>query len=389
MTRASTAPPNALLVILVSLGLLLLAPSALEGWQTRQARERGEAWVELHRERAQAALAQQHYDQAEATLAEALAFAPDAVNVRIDLFGVRLARMAAHPESVTSEDLPLLAYMLDMSATATSDTDSKAYWLVASGLLAERHGNAAKARELYEQASASGLPSAHLALANLAQATGDMAGALAAHQAALKAAPKSLKALNNLGVVEVEMGKLDDALGHFEAAIALEDNAASRTNAGNALSLLGRHKEAISHLVRAHELSPASAEILRRLGRALRSDGQNEAAIVAFERSLALAPHDDTSLELGQVFMAVGRADRAIERFSALLEAHPTSLNALFELGRALRAAGRLEEASVLLTRYVQMAQGRPDQAERLSAVRRAFAPPGQPGAIPSGAAQP
>ena len=94
-------------------------------------------------------------------------------------------------------------------------------------------------------------------------------GARAAHEAAHQAAPKNLIALNNLGTIEVDLGAVDSGLARFQGAIAIRDNAASRLNAANALSLLKRDKEAIPHLAKAHEMAPGSAEILRRLGLAL------------------------------------------------------------------------------------------------------------------------
>ncbi len=387
MSDESKSPPQGVLVVLVGLGLLMLAPITLDSWSALQARQQSEAWVELHRARAAAALAEERYDLAESTYQQAMAHAPDSVDLKLEVFDVQMARVAAQPHTVTSEQLSDLAYMLDMSKAAR-DRSADANWLVARGLLAERRQDAGRAMALYEQAAGANPQAvhAHLAAARLKRAAGDLEDARAAHEAAHKAAPKNLMALNNLGTIEVDLGAVDSGLARFQGAIAIRDNAASRLNAANALSLLKRDKEAIPHLAKAHEMAPGSAEILRRLGLALAADQQPKVASQVLERSLVLEDQPAVRLELGRLALQMKEGDRALGIFSKLVEAQPNALDPLFELGRALKVMGRLPEASVVLTRYVQLAEGRPDQAQRLASVKKAFAPPGTPGAVPEDA---
>jgi tetratricopeptide (TPR) repeat protein len=384
MSDESKSPPQGVLVVLVALGLVMLAPITLDSWRAHETRQQSEGWVQLHRARAAAALSQERYDLAESTYEQAMSYAPNSIDLRLELFDVRLARVAAQPRSVTRERLGDLAYMLDMSKAAR-DRTADANWLVARGLLAERREDANRATVLYEQATEAnpGAVYAHLAIARLKRAAGDLPGARAAHQAAHQATPNNLEALNNLGTVEVELGSVESGLGRFVGAIAIRDNGVSRVNAANALSLLDRNKEAIVHLAKAHEMAPGSAEILRRLGHALALDQQAKVATQVLERSLALEDSAVVRLKLGQLALEMQDGDRALQIFSELLEADPNGLNPLFEFGRTLKGMGRLDEASVVLTRYVQLAQARPDQAERVALVKRAFAPPGAPGAIP------
>lgn len=385
MSDESTSPPQGVLVVLVALGMVMLAPITLENWRAYETRQQTEAWVELHRARAAAALDQGHYDLAESTYEQAMAYAPSSVDLKLELFDFRLARVAAQPRSVTGEGLGDLAYMLDMSKAAR-DRSTDANWLVARGLLAERREDATQAMALYDQA-AKGSPGAvfaHLAMARLERASGDLRGALVAHEAAHKAAPQNLEALNNLGTVEVDLGSLESGLSRFQGAIAIRDNAASRLNAANALSLLKRVKEAIPHLARAHEMAPSSAEILRRLGHALALDQQAKVASQVLERSLVLEDNAVVRLLIGQLALQMNEPERALRIFSELVEAEPNGLNPLFELGKTLKALGRLPEASRVLTRYVQLAEDQPEESERVAMVKKAFAPAGTPGAIPT-----
>ncbi len=384
MSDQSKAPPQGVIVVLLGLGLLMLAPITLDSWHARDARLQSQAWVELHRARAAAAMAEERFDLAESTYEQAMAYAPGSVDLQLELFDIRLARVAAQPRSVTAERLPELAYMLDISKAAR-DRSSDANWLVARGLLAERRQDAGRAMALYEQAAQTQADAvyAHLAVARLKRAAGDLQGSRAAHEAAHQAAPQNLEALNNLGTIEVDQGALESGLSRFEGAIAIRDQAASRLNAANALVLLGRNKEAIPHLAKAHEMAPSSAEILRRLGYSLATDQQHQVATQVFERSLTLEDNAAVRLEVGRLALKMKEPKRALAIFSALVEASPNSLDPLFELGRTLKGMGHMAEASVVLTRYVQLAQGRPDQAKRVAIVKEAFGPAGSPGAVP------
>ena len=130
-------------------------------------------------------------------------------------------------------------------------------------------------------------------------------------------------------------------------------------------------------------MAPASAEILRRLGLALAADKQIKVASQVLERSLALEDSPSARLELGRLALQMKEGDRALTIFGQLVEANPNGLDPLFELGRALKVMGRMKEASVVLTRYLQLAQARPDQADRVALVKQAFGPAGTPGAVP------
>lgn len=67
MSDQSKAPPQGVIVVLLGLGLLMLAPITLDSWHARDARLQSQAWVELHRARAAAAMAEERFDLAEST----------------------------------------------------------------------------------------------------------------------------------------------------------------------------------------------------------------------------------------------------------------------------------------------------------------------------------
>src|SRR5262249_25449220 len=95
------------------------------------------------------------------------------------------------------------------------------------------------------------------------------------------------------GLALYEMGRLDEAIGHFREAIRLDPKASARAhnNLGLALYEMGRLDEAIGHFREAIRLDPkASAKAHNNLAPALRAKGRLDEAIAEFEQAQRLEP---------------------------------------------------------------------------------------------------
>jgi tetratricopeptide (TPR) repeat protein/ferredoxin len=89
----------------------------------------------------------------------------------------------------------------------------------------------------------------------------------------------------------VESGNLEDAVGKYEAAVAIApDSAPLRFNLGGVLRRLGRNEAAIEQLEAARNLSPEDADVYVELGLAYMAAGMNEKAIAALTHAIALNP---------------------------------------------------------------------------------------------------
>ena len=103
-----------------------------------------------------------------------------------------------------------------------------------------------------------------------------------------------------------DLGRLDEALTSFEAAIELApDHARGWYNRGNALLELGRPEEAAASYGKAIALSPEHAEAYSGRGNALCALKRYEDAIASFDQAIALRP---------------GFAEACYNRGNALLE---------------------------------------------------------------------
>jgi tetratricopeptide (TPR) repeat protein len=80
--------------------------------------------------------------------------------------------------------------------------------------------------------------------------------------------PDFAEAHNNLGNALARVGKLDEAIGHYEQALRIKpENAVAHYNMGDALSGLGKVREAAAQYEQALRLKPDFAEAKAALAR--------------------------------------------------------------------------------------------------------------------------
>jgi len=172
----------------------------------------------------------------------------------------------------------------------------------------------------------------------IAQARGgNLAGAVAAFEAALDRDPDFLLALNNLGNARVIMGRNEDALALFARALALQPGfAPALHNSGMALAALGRHEEAVAAFAKAIAREPDYVSAYNNLGYSLRALGRREEALAAFDNCLARDPNYGYAhagrASLLQAVGKIGEARIALERAVRLLPGNPTFHGALAEI---------------------------------------------------------
>ena len=100
-------------------------------------------------------------------------------------------------------------------------------------------------------------------------------------------------ALNNLGIIFLDKGQLDDAISKLQAAIDLRpENAPAHDNLAKALLKKGQVAEAMVHYRKFLELEPANVEARNTLGTALIQQGKLREAIDQWQEVLAIQPEN-------------------------------------------------------------------------------------------------
>jgi protein O-mannosyl-transferase len=180
---------------------------------------------------------------------------------------------------------------------------------------------------------------------------------VALYTATLQKNPGCWMADYNLGIVLSEQGKADQAIDHYQRAIALRpDYAKAHYNLGRLLGDQGQFDDAIAHYKRAAAINPADAEAQNNLGVTLFRIGRADDAIVHYQKALEIRPnYAEASCNLANALIAEGDFDGAIARYTACLAAIPNLEVERYNLASALLRKGRTDEAIVEYRKVLQM----------------------------------
>ena len=148
--------------------------------------------------------------------------------------------------------------------------------------------------------------------------------------------------LHSLGLIACQHGRYDVAVEMIGQAIHLwkhnslhnkPDYADAHNNLGAALFALGRIHDAVIHYERALGLNPDHASAHNNLGAALAAQGKIDEAIRHHERALAINPrHAEAHNRLGNIFKDQGKIDDATERYRRTLAIRPDHAEAHYNL---------------------------------------------------------
>jgi Flp pilus assembly protein TadD len=227
----------------------------------------------------------------------------------------------------------------------------------------------------------------------------------------LTKAPDNSRAITNVGLALIALGRVPEAQQHFAAAVRRLPNVVDlRINHANALTLTGRFDEALAeitaalqldpanfqvhgnlgitlaqsgrvaealpHFTRAVELKPSSAENHRNLALALAQAGQPAESLIHFATAVRLRPTDPLNRDLhGFALLQARRLPEAIAEFEAALRLDPGFAKAHYHLGLALNQSGRAAEGLAHLEQAVQLV---PNDAEIVNHLGIGFATAGR-----------
>jgi protein O-GlcNAc transferase len=195
---------------------------------------------------------------------------------------------------------------------------------------------------------------------------GRLLDALALIGAALKTNPNAPPALLNYGLVLAALSRREEALASYDKALAIQpDYAEGHYNRGIVLRGLERPAEAIASFDKALSIRPDYAEAHYNRGNALQDLKRPAEALASYDRASAIRP--DTAEVLhhrGNALQALRRHAEALASYDRVLAIKPGHVGALNNRGLALLGLHRPLEALASFERALAV---RPDDVTALS----------------------
>jgi tetratricopeptide (TPR) repeat protein len=145
---------------------------------------------------------------------------------------------------------------------------------------------------------------------------------------------------NNLGMLLIESGKVDESLAHFQRAVEIDPkDPKALVNFGSVLPLVGRNQEAISAYQKALKINPLDQVTYFNLGLSLAMEGREEEAIAAYQKALEIdSAFKEAYGNLGILYSQKGDISQAFSCYLKALEIDPQFVLALNNLAWILAA---------------------------------------------------
>jgi tetratricopeptide (TPR) repeat protein len=140
----------------------------------------------------------------------------------------------------------------------------------------------------------------------------------------------------NLGVTLMRLGKVQEAIGHYEQALRRNpDFCTAHNNLGSALLQAGKATEAIRHYEQALRIKPDFAEAHNNLGNALDELDRPQEAVGHYEQALRIKPdYADAHYNFGVTLEKLGRTQEAIQHYEQARRIKPDFTQAQTALAR-------------------------------------------------------
>jgi tetratricopeptide (TPR) repeat protein len=303
------------------------------------------------------------FNSPDAELYRAVAQARQETNQPAGIASLQAAIERFHPKE------PEFYFELGRACHAAGRHDQAIHWL--DEALQRRPGFRPALKELAAALSASGqLARAAEILEGLGQDSGALndLGNLYLQQGRLDQAEQALRqaislnpdlptAHNLLGLTRLRKGDQQGAEGAFREAIRLQpDLAEARTNLGNLLAASGNLPQAIFHLRIAIADDPDNVEAHFDLGEALAASGALDQAREQLESALRLNEnHARAHTDLGRILSMKGFPDKAAGHFRRATEIDPSLAEAHYLLGSVLSQSRDNAEAERQFHRAIEL----------------------------------
>jgi tetratricopeptide (TPR) repeat protein len=176
------------------------------------------------------------------------------------------------------------------------------------------------------------------------------------YRAILQARPDHPHALHHLGIVAIQCGRPDTAIGLISRSLQIEPAAAAWNNLGEAFRAVNRVPEAIDCYRKAIAMDARQADALANLGVALSAQKKIGEAERSLREAISLAPnHLPATLALARLLSETDRHDESLSVWERVVRLAPNNPVFQCSLGAAWITAGDPYRALVALRKAVEL----------------------------------
>ena len=188
-------------------------------------------------------------------------------------------------------------------------------------------------------------------------------------QHALAVTRDNYMAHNNLAGDYYLRGKLDEAIAHYQASLAMQPLQPRQLEIhyfiGESLGKLGRYAEAAEQLSEVLQALPNNVQTLVQMGIVRARLGKPQEAEQAFTEALRVAPNNAKAHNsYGNVLAQQGRHEEAVRQYEEAVRLQPDYAGALNNLAISCKKLGRISEA---IAHYREAIRWQPDSIEALN----------------------
>jgi tetratricopeptide (TPR) repeat protein len=211
------------------------------------------------------------------------------------------------------------------------------------------------------------------ALGEVLDQLGRLDGAASHYEAALKKSSNKAEIHSKLGVVYFRKGAYQKAKDHFVESLRIESkNDVAHFYLGNILEMFGRPHEAIDHFTESLRINPDNALAHNNLAGALVRRGDLAKAIKHYADAIRLNPKSaEFHNNMGVAFFESNDFAKALKHYHSAIELNPQYTGAYNNLGNLLVQQGMFDEA---IKNYRMALRINPNQPETLNNIGVAFA---------------
>jgi tetratricopeptide (TPR) repeat protein len=217
---------------------------------------------------------------------------------------------------------------------------------------------------------------AHGQLGLALMAKGDPEGALAAFERGRVLAPDKARFTYLVGIASQALGRWEDARHAYIEALRLNLNpeaAEAHMNLGAIDQQAGRWDNALIEYQAAYRLNPNLPEVTYGMGQIFQHQGRLDDAAGAYRETIRNdSSHVNAHIALAGVYVAQEKKPEAVETFEAALHLAPDVPEGHFQVARLLEDIGRSTEALAHYRRFITLAT--PSQAKALEWAKRRVA---------------